>query len=348
MLHKLRAIMPELTAATHKGQAGKLLVVGGSPVYTGAPYFAAISALRVGLEWAAVLTVPEAAGPIKGYSPELMVHPTLRRDFSLAEASALISRMDCVVIGNGLGLDEEILGATAKCFSALRSKGLPVVVDGDGVTLVSRQLDLIKNYPRAIITPNAMEFRRLWEAAFKGTAAPHFDLEFDQESKRRLKAAEMTGAEAKESAAAGFVSFELSHPLVRDTAALAKELGVTIVRKGPCDVISDGSVAILTAFPAAYKRCAGQGDVLAGSIAAFYTWASRAKPQGGGTTSAENAISSSVLACFGGCLMTRLAARHAFEVKGRGLLASDMIESLVPVGSKLFPEKPGESIFSGL
>lgn len=66
MLKLLRAVLPELTATTHKGQAGKLLVVGGSPVYTGAPYFAAISSLRVGLEWAAVLTVPEAAGPIKG------------------------------------------------------------------------------------------------------------------------------------------------------------------------------------------------------------------------------------------------------------------------------------------
>lgn len=52
---KLGRLMPPLTRATHKGQAGKILVVGGSLAYTGAPYYAAYSALRAGAELATII-----------------------------------------------------------------------------------------------------------------------------------------------------------------------------------------------------------------------------------------------------------------------------------------------------
>jgi len=42
----LRTIIPRLTQELHKGQCGRIGVVGGSLEYTGAPYFAALSALR--------------------------------------------------------------------------------------------------------------------------------------------------------------------------------------------------------------------------------------------------------------------------------------------------------------
>lgn len=43
----LKAITPSLDPSRHKGQAGKIAVIGGCREYTGAPYFSAISALKM-------------------------------------------------------------------------------------------------------------------------------------------------------------------------------------------------------------------------------------------------------------------------------------------------------------
>ena len=52
---KLRLLVPDLDSSKfHKGQAGKIGVVGGCEEYTGAPYFAAMSALRMGADLAHV------------------------------------------------------------------------------------------------------------------------------------------------------------------------------------------------------------------------------------------------------------------------------------------------------
>ncbi|KAK6038785.1 hypothetical protein COOONC_23711 [Cooperia oncophora] len=60
-----------------KGKCGKIAVIGGSIEYTGAPFFAAISALRLGADLVHVICAPEAAPVIKTFSPELIVHPGL-------------------------------------------------------------------------------------------------------------------------------------------------------------------------------------------------------------------------------------------------------------------------------
>ena len=66
-------IAPPLDGKAHKGQAGRIGVLGGSVDYAGAPYYAGMAALRVGAELLYLLTAAEATVPIKSYSPELMV-----------------------------------------------------------------------------------------------------------------------------------------------------------------------------------------------------------------------------------------------------------------------------------
>jgi ATP-dependent NAD(P)H-hydrate dehydratase len=69
--------VPKLTNNFHKGEAGRIGIVGGSLEYTGAVYYSGISALKVGCDLVHVFCPQSAALPIKSYSPELIVHPLL-------------------------------------------------------------------------------------------------------------------------------------------------------------------------------------------------------------------------------------------------------------------------------
>eukprot|EP00729_Bicosta_minor_P030359 gene30359-34358_t len=71
----LKLIVPPLDGTTYKGQGGRVGILGGSVDYTGAPFYAAMAALRVGAELCTIYTATEAASAIKSYSPELMVTP---------------------------------------------------------------------------------------------------------------------------------------------------------------------------------------------------------------------------------------------------------------------------------
>ena len=65
MLHKVRAIVPKLTNNLRKGQCGRVAVFGGCVMYTGAPYFAAISALKTGADLVHVFCEKEAGSVIQ-------------------------------------------------------------------------------------------------------------------------------------------------------------------------------------------------------------------------------------------------------------------------------------------
>jgi ATP-dependent NAD(P)H-hydrate dehydratase len=46
IINEFKKVIPPLRASLYKGQAGKIVVVGGSAEYTGAPYYSAMAALR--------------------------------------------------------------------------------------------------------------------------------------------------------------------------------------------------------------------------------------------------------------------------------------------------------------
>ncbi|KAG6428065.1 hypothetical protein SASPL_112314 [Salvia splendens] len=175
----LKSITPSLEASKHKGQAGKIAVVGGCREYTGAPYFSAISALKIGADLSHVFCTKDAAPVIKGYSPVLIVHPILEESYSvrdedeksilekvIEEVDKWMERFDCLVIGPGLGRDPFLLveknsirkfDCVSNIMKHARQSNVPMVIDGDGLFLVTNSLDLISGYPLAVLTPNVNE-----------------------------------------------------------------------------------------------------------------------------------------------------------------------------------------------
>ena len=57
---KVKTVVPKLTYDLYKGQCGRICIFGGCFMYTGAPYFAAISALRTGCDLVHIMCEKEA------------------------------------------------------------------------------------------------------------------------------------------------------------------------------------------------------------------------------------------------------------------------------------------------
>ncbi|XP_037752740.1 ATP-dependent (S)-NAD(P)H-hydrate dehydratase isoform X2 [Chelonia mydas] len=308
----VRNVIPPLTAKKHKGQDGRIGIVGGCQEYTGAPYFAAISALKVGADLSHVFCTKDAAAVIKSYSPELIVHPVLDRPNAVHEVEKWLPRLHSIVIGPGLGRDDVLLENAKGIIEKAKVKGIPIVIDADGLWLISQQPSLIQGYQRAILTPNYMEFSRLYEAMLRDP-----------------------------------VDSNDHHGCV---LRLSQAMGnLTIVQKGERDLISDGekawstvvdfllykdvphhSVVLVCSHEGSSRRCGGQGDLLSGSLGVLAHWAFLAGPE---KTNGQNPF---LVAAFGACSLTRQCNNQAFQKCGRSMTTSDMISEVGTAFNKLF------------
>uniref|UniRef100_A0A8C0Q5W4 ATP-dependent NAD(P)H-hydrate dehydratase n=1 Tax=Canis lupus familiaris TaxID=9615 RepID=A0A8C0Q5W4_CANLF len=132
--------------------------------YTGAPYFAAISALKVGADLSHVFCTREAAPVIKSYSPELIVHPVLDSPSAVHDVEEWLPRLHALVVGPGLGRDNILLENVKGILEASKARDIPVIIDADGLWLIAQHPALIQSYQKAVLTPNHVEFNRLSEA----------------------------------------------------------------------------------------------------------------------------------------------------------------------------------------
>ena len=370
---KLRLLVPDLDSSKfHKGQAGKIGVVGGCEEYTGAPYFAAMSALRMGADLAHVFCAEGAGHVIKSYSPELIVHPYMREGGSgsnggthtaydaelvteaMEKIEPWLDRMSALVVGPGLGRDPTMCETAKRIIAAACERDIPLVIDADGLRLVMEDEDvsLVSNNGRVVLTPNKAELDRFRGCSWGG-----------------------------ESGNSGDIASDIAHILN----------GPVVVAKGEADVVVTHTIGDVEDMPenahlegyeneiaklrkfstlnvcdelGSPRRCGGQGDVLAGTIVTFLAWSTRNKAAECAIVSAamhleddpdteaalskaamaQNyklnhvfASSASALAAYAGCLVTRVAARAAFDKKRRSMLATDVIEELGDTMQRLFP-----------
>lgn len=318
ILGKVRQMVPPMLEKFHKGQLGRVAVIGGSVDYTGAPYFSAMASAKLGCDMSHVICTPGAASVIKTYSPNLMVHPLMRQspppnsghlpstDTDPEEISKsiieMLGRLHVLVVGPGLGRDPLMHKTLAKVLAAARERKMPVVMDADALGLVQTDPELVIGWKEVVLTPNVVEFGRLQKA---------------------LKMDEGHGGQSE----------------TGKVEALSRALGgVAIVQKGGKDFISNGEDTLVVDLQGGLKRSGGQGDTLTGSIATFLAWRN-AYLEGlwdhGGKLDEKETLR---LAAFGGAAITRECSRRAFKKKGRSLQASDLTEEVHPAFLSLFGE----------
>jgi ADP-dependent NAD(P)H-hydrate dehydratase / NAD(P)H-hydrate epimerase len=144
----------KLKRKDHKGSNGRVLVVGGSKDYVGAPALAAMAALRTGVDIVTVCAPEKVAWAINSYTPDIITKKFLGDELNLTHTKEIVTlseRHDVVLIGNGLGQNKELV------LRLLRDISKPLVLDADAVKVIP--LDTVSN---AILTPHTKEFEMLY------------------------------------------------------------------------------------------------------------------------------------------------------------------------------------------
>ena len=161
------SILPARRRDAHKGNHGHVLIVGGDFGMGGAVSMAAEAAARVGAGLVSVATRAQHVAGINARCPEIMVHGVT----SGHELAPLLDAPTVIVVGPGLGRSawsEQLLQQVLKT-------NLPLIVDADALTLVSRQCGQL-GYRRDewILTPHPGEMKRLLGVANKAIEDDRF------------------------------------------------------------------------------------------------------------------------------------------------------------------------------
>ena len=219
----------------HKGSFGQVLFIAGAAGYYGSPYLAVLSFLKAGGGYAR-LAAPRSITPfLASKGSEIVFLPqdeTCAGSIARSNRAALLAvsqSMDIVVLGPGLSLEAETQQLVRELTAGIQK---PLLIDGDGITDISYDLEIVKNRKaETILMPHLGEMTRI------------------------------TGMDVG----------EIDTHKVDVLRRAAGELGATIVLKGARSLIGvpDGRVFVnMSGNPG--MATAGSGDVLAGTIAAMF------------------------------------------------------------------------------
>lgn len=151
-----KSVLPRPSADSHKHSRGRLGVVSGPALRTGAARLAARAGLRIGAGLVKVFCPPDAA-PVLAPALEAVMLDVFHDAEDLGRQAA---PMDAMIIGPAAGLT----AATAANIAALQRGAAALVVDADGLSLFEgRAEDLFLGLDRDdVLTPHAGEFERLF------------------------------------------------------------------------------------------------------------------------------------------------------------------------------------------
>jgi ADP-dependent NAD(P)H-hydrate dehydratase len=229
-LPKLKPRKPD----AHKGDFGRVCIVGGSIGMSGAAALAGRAALRAGAGLVRVAVPKSVLSIVASIEPSYITIPLAEDGTGRISAKATntildaVSENDCLAFGPGIGTS----GALRLILETLlEQEKLRLLIDADGLN----NLSAIKDWPaklkaNLILTPHLGELKRLWKGLFREQLPPD----------RRDQAGK-----------------------------LANRTKTIVVLKGEGTVVTDGQKVYINKTGNPGMATAGSGDVLTGVITAL-------------------------------------------------------------------------------
>lgn len=224
--------VPRRHEQAHKGNFGKLLIIGGSDNMSGAAALNVKAALRSGAGIVSLASAPRVidrvgAGLYECTFCELKTCDGVISAESIPKIAAALDKCTTAAIGSGLSVTEDTKRIVKYVVEYCGEKNIPLIIDADGLNCIAGSIDIIRKANcRAVLTPHIGELSRLFGVSTSEAAA------------NRLEYA----------------------------VRLAAETGAVAVAKGVPTLITDGkrTAASFTGNPGLSRG--GSGDVLTGVI----------------------------------------------------------------------------------
>jgi hydroxyethylthiazole kinase-like uncharacterized protein yjeF len=224
--------IPQRSRDFHKGMGGRVMIIGGSDKYTGAPTLSGLASLAAGSDLAFIVAPEKTRSIIASYSPELITLPYPGDYLNLEVLDIIVKHVEetrphVIVIGPGIGRRDETLKAINELFKIFLEKNIYMVIDADALRAI--RYGETKFRHKAVLTPHRGEFENITGIKLSG--------EYLRNTEHVVKA--------------------------------AKELEATILLKAPIDIISDGEKTRYNRTGNPYMSIGGTGDVLTGIVASI-------------------------------------------------------------------------------
>jgi len=269
----VKKFIPVRKLSSRKGDNGKVLVLGGSYIYHGAPALSSLAALKTGTDLVYTCVPKINVQATRAVSPNLIVIPLVDSKLTRGAVNKLLGQipvdLDSATIGMGLSIqDPEALKLLVK---SLLDRDVRLSLDA--TALVSYILPLLSG-KNVVVTPHAGEFKKMF-----GEVPPD------------SKKARITMVEK-----------------------FAKDHSITILLKGPTDIISNGTKTYINPTNIPGMTVGGTGDILSGIIA-------------GMLARNRNALESAVISAY----FNGLAGKSTQKKLGSHMTATDLLDALPSV-----------------
>jgi len=269
----VKKFVPVRKLSSRKGDNGKVLVLGGSYIYHGAPALSSFAALKTGTDLVYTCVPKINVQSTRAVSPNLIVIPLVDSKLTRGAVNKLLGQipvdLDSATIGMGLSIqDPEALKLLVK---SLLDRDVRLSLDA--TALVSYILPFLSG-KNVVVTPHAGEFKKMFGEAPPGS-----------------KKACITMVEK-----------------------FAKDHSITILLKGPTDIISNGARTYLNPTNTPGMTVGGTGDILSGIIA-------------GMLARNRNALESAVISAY----FNGIAGKMTQKKLGHHMTATDLLDALPSV-----------------